>query len=849
MIDLSAEFKSEIQNDNRNFLPFLDITLKDGTVLNLTKSDIWENSFRVEDSTSQSGIFTIGAAVTGKLSVTLNNIYDDFSEYDFADAEVIAYLGLQLSETLEKIRIGTYTVDDPSYDGSTISLSLLDGMTKFDRPYNESTLQYPATLGEILRDACQCCNVTLLSTAFDGSDYLVSERPNDEALTFGDIVACVSQIACKWAKMDAYGRLKLDWYNMAVFDDNALNGGTFSISTTPYSDGDNADGGNFTDYTSGDSVDGGTFEDQKAFHHIYATKSFSVSTDDVVITGVRVTEEFEETEQEKKGTYLSGDEGYVIDISGNVLIQKGNCKTVADYLYGKIGGMRFRPLTVSALTDPSIEAGDVAYFTDRKGNTYKSFISNRTFTLGGTEEISCDAETPSKNSAKSFSDMTKAIVKARSEAKKKLDAYDMAVQQLTNLITQSFGIFKTEEKQEDGSVIYYLHNKPELSSSSTIWKMTADAFAVSTDGGKTWNAGMDSEGNAVLNILSAVGINFDWAHGGTLKLGGKNNIDGKLEVYDAEGNQVGYWTKDGFYANGAEIKGDIHCEGTFYMFSKEYQKEWPVLKIEFNPEDNMIYFQNLYGETIFYWSEQNGFRFSMDAVLKGIVVNGTAVFAKRQDLSGTANNSPAVIIGGTASQTHIEIDDNEIHAKKDGITAADLYLNYEGGKVVAGSGGFGSIGAATFSSTISTEGKATIKGGADIAGTVKFTGIDSSNAVSDVIVAKGTSGSWRYWKWASGLAICIHNQVNNGNFGNEAWGSLYDGPYITFSDYPFSFVEIPFAFAARTQADSTDYNGLYSWIAMNGGSRTSPPKFDLVRATTATIGHPYLTMVAIGRWK
>ena len=130
MLDLSTEFKNEMFNDNRDFLPFLDITLVDGTVLNLEKKDVWQNSFKVEDATSSSNTFTIGAAVTGKLSVTLNNIYDKFSEYDFADASVVAYIGLQLSNTLEKIRVGTYTIDEPSYDGSTISLSCLDGMSK-----------------------------------------------------------------------------------------------------------------------------------------------------------------------------------------------------------------------------------------------------------------------------------------------------------------------------------------------------------------------------------------------------------------------------------------------------------------------------------------------------------------------------------------------------------------------------------------------------------------------------------------------------------------------------------------------------------------------------------------------
>lgn len=617
MLDLSTEFKNEMFNDNRDFLPFLDITLVDGTVLNLEKKDVWQNSFKVEDATSSSNTFTIGAAVTGKLSVTLNNIYDKFSEYDFADAEVIAYVGLQLSDLLEKVRVGTYTIDEPSYDGSAISLSCLDGMSKFDKPYSKSTLKYPAKLGVILEDACTYCGVSIVSANFPNKDYVVQNRPTDDAMTFGDIVAMVAQIAGCWAKMDVYGRLKLGWYDMPVFEqNNGLDGGTFSTADTPYSDGAVADGGNFTDYTSGDSVDGCTFADQAKFHHVYSTKTFNISTDDVVITGVRVTEEFEETETEKRGTYLAGEDGYVIDVSGNALIQKGQAQAVANYLYGRVGGMRFRPLSVETLANPSIEAGDVAYVTDRKQNTYQCFISNRTFTLGGNESITCDAETPSRNNSTRFSEMTKAIVKARSETKKQISAYDIAVQQLTNLMTQSFGVFKSEEVLEDGSVIYYMHDKPERANSSTIWKMTADAFAVSTDGGETWNAGFDSSGNAVVNVLNAIGINADWIRTGVLKdktgnsywdlVNGYMRMTGIFQQFTSAGvksvdiydNQMRFyaWNDDGNYvgsigavkdSGGDRVGVQVWCDVGDYLSlgcrkRDDTTQNIPVIKIDEN---------------------------------------------------------------------------------------------------------------------------------------------------------------------------------------------------------------------------------------------------------------------------
>ena len=105
-------------------------------------------------------------------------------------------------------------------------------------------------------------------------------------------------------------------------------------------------------------------------------------------------------------------------------------------------------------------------------------------------------------------------------------------------MSQSLGLFKTEQVQEDGSIIYIMHNKADLNSSNIQWKMTANGMAVSSDYGKTWNAGIDKDGNAIFNIMSAIGINFDWAHGGTLTLGGENNVNGKQYVKDANGKTL-----------------------------------------------------------------------------------------------------------------------------------------------------------------------------------------------------------------------------------------------------------------------------------------------------------------------
>lgn len=98
----------------------------------------------------------------------------------------------------------------------------------------------------------------------------------------------------------------------------------------------------------------------------------------------------------------------------------------------------------------------------------------------------------------------------------KTNRYKIAEQQLTSLMAQSFGVFKTEEVLEDGSTVYYMHDKPTLAESTNIWKMTGDALAVSNDGGKTWNAGLDASGNAIYNILSVIGIDASWINADNL---------------------------------------------------------------------------------------------------------------------------------------------------------------------------------------------------------------------------------------------------------------------------------------------------------------------------------------------
>lgn len=535
MLNVSAKWQRAVMLDNDiNVNCFADIVTASGEKIPISDSELWANGFEVNDSTSSNGTFTIGALVAGKLKIKLNNIYEDYSMYDFDKASVTAHVSKSFSDgTTEKLKIGEYRVSETSYDGSLITLTCLDNINNFNREY-DSNLSYPTTAYEVVRDACIKCDVPFTMARFDNSDYVINEIPSDnQKLTYGQVIAYILQLSGLWGKCGHDGELLIGWYDMSQFGSQNYNGGTFSTKTTPYSDGDSVDGGTFK-YSDGDSADGGTFTEARNYHNIYTQKDLNVATDDVVITGVKVTVTSKE-DKAKDVNALAGKEGYVVSISGNPFIPADKAQAVANYIFKKIGGMRFRPLDATLLSNPLIESGDVALVTDRKQNTYSCFISNRTFTVGSGTKISCDAENASRNSADKFSNETKAVVQARKVAQAQLSVYNKQMQLLTQLMSQSLGLFKTEQKQEDGSIIYIMHNKADLNSSNIQWKMTANGLAVSNDYGKTWKAGVDKDGNAIFNIMSAIGINFDWAHGGTLTLGGEDNTNGKQYVKDANG--------------------------------------------------------------------------------------------------------------------------------------------------------------------------------------------------------------------------------------------------------------------------------------------------------------------------
>lgn len=551
MLSISSEYELSL-NENSNQLIKAKITFADNTVRQLTGDDIVACDFDQQVSSDSS--FDIGTAIIGQMTITLNNHDGRFDACDFTKAQFVVWVGKQLSKGTEWIQRGVYTANQPDSYNGTIAISALDNMSKFEKPFRTFLASVGALQGAnasvrtLLTDMCRHCGVTWADSGDKAFDTKFEYGYVDSNATCRQALAYACQALCVNASITNDGRLRTVWYDSAPFEaESDLDGGQFD-SAKPYATGASKDGGNFTDYSSGASADGGTFFTNRNVHRLYAFSNITVNTDDVVITGVRVTERSVTvgSKTTNGGTYTVGTEGYVLDVSNNPLIIPGTGKSVADRIGAKVIGLRFRPFSGKHICVPSLEAGDCAYVIDRKQNVYKTYVTRVKYSVNGGMTVSCGAKSASRNSADNAGASTSAVVKARNELRQELGIRDETIRNLGESLANASGLYHTEAKQPDGSTVYYLHDKPTTGQSKIIYKVTASGIGISTDAGKTYATGLSADGNAVLNRIYAIGINADYLTTGrisskngnsfidldteeaNLKLGNKSTVGGKV---------------------------------------------------------------------------------------------------------------------------------------------------------------------------------------------------------------------------------------------------------------------------------------------------------------------------------
>lgn len=539
MINVSDAFKQKLQ-DGEKVWQEVEITFPDGTVKTV-KDEIMGENCTFSDC-AESSSFPIGCVICKSMTLELDNTSDQWKDYNFYMAKVHAYLKMQTSvaspavtdelldeshepildqsggtilatkaateDRIETIDKGVYTITTPEQYGEILSFTALDDMYKANATYT-SKLVLPQTIINLVRDACDTLNIPFGETMQHGN-LIVSELP--ENMTFRQLFGWAAMLETANARLGNKGYLqfvKWDFSNVQE-DYGAIADADGNIT---FKGGASIDSDNFISPAGNWTIDSDGFLTliESATDTSEKLKDFftspTVSSDDIVITGIKL--------KNRENESMYGSTGYVLELE-NDLVADSDLDTVAAQIGDSIIGIKFRNMSGELAYNPLIEFGDMAYTYDRRWNKYITPLTDVSCSVNGKTTVKTQADDPIRGMSKFVSDGTKAIVEARRLAKKEQSAREEAVKKLEETLKNSSGLYETSVTQEDGSTITYLHDKPTLAESKNIIKFTAEAIGVSNDGGKTYPYGFFLTGDLIAKILYAHGINADYIDTGAL---------------------------------------------------------------------------------------------------------------------------------------------------------------------------------------------------------------------------------------------------------------------------------------------------------------------------------------------
>lgn len=523
MINISNAFREKLEAGEPVRM-VVDITFPDGTKKTIDK-DIMNGDNRFSDC-AESSSFPVGATICKTLTLNINNDQEQWKNYNFYGAKIHAYLKLQTShaapesvstlldesynpildstgdpiiatqaatkDIIETIDKGVYTVTTPEQYSDIINVTALDDMYKANKAYT-SGLKLPQSLINLIRDACGTIGIGMNLT-MDHGDIIIRKIP--DSMTFRQLFGYAAMVESANARIDYSGNLQFVKWD-------------FERTNIP----------ELKDYGNPPTL----------------------SSDDIVITGIKITngQSDDDTDTDYSGMY--GEEGYVLELE-NELIDTNQLQTVANIIGEQIVGARFRNLEGDLVYNPLVEFGDMVHTYDRLGNKYLTPLTDVSGNVGGLTTVKTQADDPIRGSSDFYGNSTKAIVAARQMVQKETSAREEAIRRLAETLNSSSGLYMTQEPQQDGSIIYYMHNKATIAESNIIWKLTAEAFAVSIDGGKTYPYGFAVTGELITRLLYAEGINADYINAGTLIVRDKSGN----AIFEAD-MDTGSVTLDGSY--------------------------------------------------------------------------------------------------------------------------------------------------------------------------------------------------------------------------------------------------------------------------------------------------------------
>lgn len=435
-----------------------------GTAFNITDKDII-GAVTVDWSSVTGSKLDLGSACMSELSFTLENTDGAFDDKVFEGAQLYVTTSFPTGSTTETVPIGYYTVDSPPRKLRSIKITAYDRMAKFNRAY-DSELAYPATLYQIVADACTKCGVSQkLPTNTLHRGVSIPKRPEADNLTYRQVLVWAAELMGVSLYIDYDGKLTGGWY--------ATNAKHTVIKASDR-------------FTSGNT---------------------DFAENNIVFSGVRIV-----GNDENKTEYLAGTKDYAFNIEGNLLAQSDmNLDTLATELKTARCSLTYTPMSCTTHSFPHLRPLDVMNFETAQGTkkvvltNVKWQSQNRCTKLEGKGETATQSGYATMGA---FTPKQQAVLEqTRAQQAAQINDFEQATLALNETIANSMGLYVTRKADSNGAVITYYHDKPTLEGSNTIYCRNAGGYAWTNNGwnngSPNWEYGVSKDGDAVIRSIAA----------------------------------------------------------------------------------------------------------------------------------------------------------------------------------------------------------------------------------------------------------------------------------------------------------------------------------------------------------
>lgn len=520
---ISDELRSLFANEAVQTITITTDILVDNEPLIITNEDIMLGTFSIDRTIMEGSSLNLGSCVASELNMTLNNIDGRFDGINWSGAELSVEVGVEgLTET---VPMGVFYIDRTPKSRDTITISALDGMTKFDKLIVDCSLwRFEFETGSLslqffVNWCCSQCGVTLATTitGFPNANWSLWMGGFRAYLTTAKNFTCRHLLS--WA---VAGMGKVAWMN----GDGELEIG-FPSKTSEWENSAIAGiaivGKAIVGNTSGQGEITDVFDKSKRFSSDYEDSA-------IEFTGVSYVDPNTEV------TYLTGTASYTLDLTGNIIFDRiQSCdpiynpewgsKSVSDMVnnLSELIGITYTPVSMTVIPCPFIELCDwVAYRISEDKQLY-ALVTNYTFVLNGNNYISAQGELePDKNVTPSTYGFVQNTIEAMVDyvieqgtvngwvyRKWKGGTYECwrTTTHTVNITTQSGGVYYGGISSIPYPITFA--SVPALvistTGSSGCWASASNAGLVNETGGIWVYRGASSSGATVILNLYAIG--------------------------------------------------------------------------------------------------------------------------------------------------------------------------------------------------------------------------------------------------------------------------------------------------------------------------------------------------------